>query len=219
MLTHLCRIAQSFQKLGGSPITITIIDPDTVTEANLGRQCFCEADVGLSKAIVLAQRARAFFGFEIEAEVKQFSHVVGIQSAPDVIVGCVDNLAARKKMHAVASPATLKMRQWGEERDVEHKGTYWLDMGNTADTGQVILGGHGLPTVFDVLPQMKKMREPKNVPSCSLAEALSRQDLFINSTLANLGGHLLWQLLRRGGLSHHGYFVNLSTGNVRPLNV
>jgi len=197
MLTHLCRIAQSFTKLGGAPLSITIMDDDTVSEANLGRQCFCEADLGQPKAAVLAQRTRAFFGLDVTAKVERLeSH----QSAEhDLIIGCVDNLSTR--------------------RSISGRAGYWLDLGNTADSGQVVLGGHGLPTVFDVLPQMKTMKEPKNLPSCSLAEALHKQDLFINSTLANFGGQILWQLLRRGGLSHHGYFVNLSSGNVRPINV
>lgn len=201
MLTHLCRIAQTFQKLGGVPIHITIMDDDTVSEANLGRQCFCEADLGQSKAIVLAQRARAFFGLDVEAKVEKFT---GQYVHTDIFIGCVDSLNPRR---SIAGAIAERFQR------------YWLDLGNTADSGQVVLGGHGLPTVFDVLPQMRTMKEPKNLPSCSLAEALSKQDLFINSTLANFGGQILWQLLRRGGLSHHGCFVNLSTGNVRPLHV
>ena len=207
MLTHLCRIAQDFEKLGGSRIGITIMDHDTVSEANLGRQCFCEADIGQPKAIVLAQRARAFFGLDVDPEVCKLS-------APhldhSIVVGCVDNLAARRVMSLAATDSRSKDGS-------SHR--YWLDIGNTADSGQVILGGHGLPTVFDVLPQMKTMKETPNLPSCSLAEALAKQDLFINSTLANLGAHLLWQLIRRGGLNHHGYFVNLTSGNVRPIHV
>ena len=204
MLTHLCRIAQTMEKLGGVDIAINVIDPDTVSEANLGRQCFCEADLGQPKATVLAQRARAFFGIDVEADVNPYDVSRRIDGGwnsggSGFLIGCVDNLKARRSMVNAT------------------KGSYWLDLGNTADSGQVILGGHGLPNVFDVLPQMKTMKEPKNMPSCSLAEALLKQDLFINSTLANLGGQLIWQLLRHGGLNHHGFFANLKTGNVRPL--
>lgn len=198
MLTHLCRIAQTWRKLGGVPINITVMDPDNVSEANLGRQCFCEADIGQPKAVVLAQRARAFFGLEVEAKVQKLQCQSVVES---MIVGCVDNLPARRNMRSISV---------GRE-------CYWLDLGNTADSGQVVLGGHGLPNVFDILPEMKTMKEPKNLPSCSLAEALSKQDLFINSTLANFGGQIIWQLLRKGGVSNHGYFVNLNAGVVRPI--
>lgn len=46
-------------------------------------------------------------------------------------------------------------------------------------------------------------------PSCSLAEALHKQDLFINSTLANLGCSLLWTMLREGMIQHRGFFLNI----------
>lgn len=29
----------------------------------------------------------------------------------------------------------------------------------------------------------------------------------------------IWQLMRHGGLNHHGYFVNLKEGIVLPLSV
>ncbi len=207
MLTHLCRIAQSFHRLGGSPINITVCDADTVSEANLGRQCFCEADIGRNKAIVLAQRASAFFGLSVEANAERMQSQTLINHRPSIVVGCVDRMHPRHEMNAYVT-RTHTTRQ-----------PYWLDLGNTADSGQVVLGGNGLPTVFDVLPQMKKMKDPKDIPSCSLAEALSKQDLFINSTVANFGGQIIWQLLRSGGLSHHGYFINLNSGVVRPLNI
>lgn len=91
-----------------------------------------------------------------------------------------------------------------------------VDIGNTTNQGQVILGGHGLPTFFDVYPELRKKKDRKNEPSRSMAESLARQDLFINSTLATLGGQLMWQLMRHGGINHHGYIVNLHEGLVLP---
>ncbi len=44
--------------------------------------------------------------------------------------------------------------------------------------------------------------------SFSLAEALTRQDLF-QFRIANLGGSLLWQLFREGMLFNRGLFLNL----------
>ena len=195
-ITHLARIWQAWTKLGGKPFRISIYDPDVVTEANLARQVFCEADIGQYKALVLAQRIRAFVGVPVIPVAGKYT-----AGSDSVVVGCVDNLAARRTMQTVTAES------------------YWLDLGNDAHSGQVVLGGHGLPTFFDVLPAMKKAKDPKSTPSCSMAEALSKQDLFINSTVATLGGHLLWQLMRHGGLNHHGYFVNLKEGIVLPLSV
>jgi hypothetical protein len=58
-----------------------------------------------------------------------------------------------------------------------------------------------------------------NTPSCSLAEALTKQDLFINSALANVGASLLWQLFREGMLFNRGFFLNLKEFRTQPLKV
>ena len=207
-MSHLCRIRQAWTKLGGEPFAVELWDDDTVSEANLARQCFCEADIGLPKAIVLAQRLRAFYGVPVAPVVSRigkgnsqwFNPKVG-----EVIVGCVDNLDARR----VISGPRLKASAT----------RYWLDLGNADTYGQVILGGHGLKDFFDLNPELLTAKDPKDVPSCSMAESLSRQDLFINSTIATLAGQLLWQLMRKGRLSHHGYIVNLSSGTTLPLPV
>ena len=209
-LSHLCRIHQAWTRLGGEPFAIDIYDPDTVTEANLARQVFCEADLGCNKALVLAQRMRGFYGIDVTGRDAKFD---AYSVRPSIIVGCVDNLDARRKIAQASAPRTRK--QWDRERP----GIYWLDLGNSASSGQVILGGHGLPTFFDVFPKLLRAKDRKDTPSCSMAEALEKQDLFINSTVATLAGQLLWQLMRRGGLNHHGYFVNLANGRVLPLEV
>jgi len=184
------------------PFSIKLWDPDMVSESNLARQVFCEADVGMPKALVLAHRMQAFYGIPVGHEVAKFTRQY---SHGAVIVGCTDSLDARRKMHSVSS--------------LIKSGCYWLDLGNTMDSGQVILGGHGLPDFFDIFPKMKKAKDPKDLPSFSIAESLSKQDLFINSTVATLAGQLLWTLMRSGRLTHHGFFINLERGNVRPLPV
>ena len=52
-----------------------------------------------------------------------------------------------------------------------------------------------------------------------LAEALEKQDLFINSTLAQLGCNILWKMFRNGMLEHHGLFLNLETMKVNPIMI
>jgi len=106
-------------------------------------------------------------------------------------------------------------------------------MGNNLVDGQIILGQSGfgrrlkngeqplLPTVTDLYPSImdETIPEDDDGPSCSLAEALERQDLFIGQTIATFGLQLLWSLFRNGGVDHHGYFVNLKAGRVTPLPV
>lgn len=77
-----------------------------------------------------------------------------------------------------------------------------------------------LPNVTDLFPQILDARVPEvDIPSCSLAEALESQDLFINQAVTTFGLQLLWMFFRQGGLDHHGYFVNLASGGVSKLPI
>lgn len=42
------------------------------------------------------------------------------------------------------------------------------------------------------------IEEKDSEPSCSLAEALERQDLYINSILAQVGCDILWRMFKEG---------------------
>jgi hypothetical protein len=56
-------------------------------------------------------------------------------------------------------------------------------------------------------------------PSCSLAEALQKQDLFVNSTLAQLGCNILWKMFRQGMIEYQGLYLNLETIKVNPIGL
>jgi hypothetical protein len=58
-----------------------------------------------------------------------------------------------------------------------------------------------------------------DTPSCSLAEALEKQSLFINPTIADFAGNILWQLFTKGSIESHGVFVNLEGMMVMPMKV
>ena len=110
-----------------------------------------------------------------------------------------------------------------------------MDFGNSQDTGQVILSTIGeikqpnsekyqtvasLPFVTDEFGELLKQSEQEdNTPSCSLAEALEHQDLFINSSLTQMGCSLLWNLFRRGMTEYKGFFHNLKDFRTHPIKV
>ena len=58
-----------------------------------------------------------------------------------------------------------------------------------------------------------------NQPSCSAAEALTRQERFINQNLAYQASGIVTQLLRHGAVSYQGGFCNLVTGQLAPLPI
>ena len=56
-----------------------------------------------------------------------------------------------------------------------------------------------------------------DAPSCSVAEALDRQSLFINRVVASHALALLFDLLGRGSIGHAGAFLNLASGQAVPI--
>src|SRR6266568_1216965 len=140
-----------------------------------------------------------------------------VRSEPtDLVIGCVDTRAAR----AAIREAT------GSNSEVD----YWLDLGNNADSGQFILGeplnqvnrrrSTRLRSVAELYPAILDARlDDDGQPSCSAAEALDRQESFINQTLAQHALALLGRLFRHGTVSYHGGFVNLATGTCVSLRV
>lgn len=219
MLTGLARLNHAMRALGHPGLRVEAFDPDRVSEANVGRQLFAPVDVGLPKASVLVHRLNAYFGLDWVAHVDRMEHwnPFGIEGGFDLVVSCVDSRAARvaidRKRPAVRDGAR----------------PYWLDLGNREADGQVVLGQWPigdepdtprLPTVLELFPEMRDLRTPEDdAPSCGLAEALERQELFINQAVVTQALAILWTLFRFGRISWHGAFVNLRTGRTQPLAV
>ena len=67
VITSLARMSVALQALGHPGLHLTAFDPDTVTEANIGRQLFSETELGLNKATALVTRVNRFFGYAWEA--------------------------------------------------------------------------------------------------------------------------------------------------------
>jgi hypothetical protein len=78
-----------------------------------------------------------------------------------------------------------------------------------------------LRTVSELFPEViESDLDGDGLPSCSAAEALDRQEPFVNPTLANHALALLARLFRYGTISYHGAFVSLSgVGGVQMLRV
>ena len=224
VLTALARMSYSLQALGHAGFQVSLWDDDLVTEANRGRQIFAECEVGLSKASALITRCNRFFGTGWKGINKKFDNQSG-QAKTAIYISCVDTASARFEIAEVLKGATGGSHYANMPR-------YWLDFGNGKDTGQVILSTIGsikqpksenfftvdsLPFVTEEFGELLRQSDGNDLPSCSLAEALERQDLFINSALAQMGCSLLWQLFRNGYTLQRGMFLNLEDFKTLPL--
>lgn len=226
VVTALARIDCSLRTLGHKGLHVTVFDDDIVTPANLGRQLFTPMEIGCNKADVLVTRVNRFFGLGWDSKPCRYPSK-GADDTANIIISCVDNAKARIKIGK--NLRTYHNIEGDDEKDF----FYWIDFGNTADTGQVVLGTIkeleqpkskeskpvGKLPCIDELFDLSLVNEKDSGPSCSLAEALEKQDLFINSTLANLGCNLLWNLITSGGIEFNGLFLNLRNMKVNPINL
>lgn len=225
VLTALARIDCALRGLGHQGLDVTAYDDDIVTRANLGRQLFTPLEVGANKAEVLITRINRFFGKDWEAKPCRYPSEE--TKVANITVSCVDNIKARVD---IGKNLRNKNIEGGDDR---WQAMYWLDFGNTTDTGQVVLGTllpveqpkskkakavSEMPCV-DQLFDLSQVDEKDSGPSCSLAEALRKQDLFINSTLSQLGCNLLWKLISQGSIEYNGLYLNLKTMKVNPINL
>lgn len=192
-------------------LDVTVMDPDTVSATNVGRQMFFPSDIGLNKADVLVQRLNMAMGLNWTSVSKALTGESNLHNC-DIVVGCIDNRKARSVIADNGTSASY----------------YWLDMGNTQQGGQIVLGQvtglryrKELPHIGDLFPETidASLDAGDDTPSCSMAEALEKQSLFVNRAMALYGLNLLSELFRHGEIDYHGVFVNLKTARTAPIKI
>ena len=222
MLDNLVLLHRAMLALGHPHgLEVTLVDDDRVSPANIGRQAFYPTDVGSYKAITLINRANMAMGTtQWKASVGRLTTKTQGVTNFDIVIGAVDNRAARLAILRCLEGAA------GGKR-------YYLDMGNSSDTGQVVLGEvipakakrddeWRLPHVGELFPDLIDRAQDSvddDVPSCSLAEALEKQSLFINPAVSMYAAALLFQLFAKGEIESHGAFVNLAHMGAMPLAI
>lgn len=200
---------------GGSPgLHVTVADGDKVSATNCVRQPFSESEIGLYKSVVLVNRLNLFWGLKWQASTEYVTRKT--QGKADILISCVDTRTAR--LEITKSPLFKEC-------------VYWLDLGNTSDCGQFVLGQPKnsrnrktpgrLPTVAELFPEIvtPSLDSKDDLPSCSAVEALERQEPFINQVLAYNALGMLARLFRYGEIGYHGGFVNLQTGRLSSLAI
>lgn len=226
VLSGLGRLHMALTGIGHPGLFVRVFDGDGVDETNIGRQLYSPGDVGANKAVLSVGRVNRYFGTDWEGVPEHYGKGVKKDKTANVTISCVDSARARVEIGRLLALKRQEKVQRGEPNTWLY---YWMDYGNGHKTGQVVLGGLGfnyLPTVLEKFPQLKKpgrgngRKSAENEgPSCSIAQALGKQDLYVNSTLAQLGLNILWKLFREGRLSYHGCYMNLDTMCVNPIRI
>ena len=233
MRTALARMNHALTELNHAGLSVRLWDDDIITKANLGRQLFAESELGLHKSVALINRTNRFFGTDWKAETQKFEkdYFGKFQSnmKSEIYISCVDSVKSRFEIADILNELKIDKGYY------RNQPKYWMDFGNSQYTGQVLLSTIGnirqpnsekyktvqnLPFVTEEFGEILKQSETEDdTPSCSLAEALEKQDLFINSTLAQMGSSLLWSLFRNGLIENRGFFLNLKNFHSQPIKL
>jgi PRTRC genetic system ThiF family protein len=206
LVPHLCRLANWFDA-AGKQISITLIDFDRIESKNLYRQNFCQAELGYNKAQALAVRYKAMFpNLKIGAIEHQVSAISLDRSTPTVVIGCVDNAAARKSIEELMIEYSSLMAHGFSQIPC-----WWIDCGNDYTHGQVVIGNWysvelddyilepatcttlPLPTIQ--YPELLLQIDENETLSCAEQALLSGQSLNLNSQMAIAAGEMVHQLL------------------------
>ena len=209
----LCRLYQAVPE-----VTLVLVDPDRVEEQNLVRQNFLPGDVDQFKAQALAERLAKKYRRPVAYCTGGFAAYQGYKS---VVVGCVDNPAARQEISsAFTQNASYAWPGW------------WIDSGNGANWGQVLVGNvhkEGLGAAFDVAtqrcralplpslqrPELLAQEPPAPDPNCAEAVQAGDQSPTINRMMAALTTEVVRRLLA-GTCPWMSLAVDLDLGEVRP---
>jgi len=231
VLTALMEMNHSLIELDHPGLSVRLWDDDVISHANIGRQRFAECEIGLPKSVALINRINRWSGSHWKAEQSKFERDQKgnrpKHAKATITISCVDDVASRFEI------AEILMQK---EKSFYHDCCkYWLDFGNSKNTGQVLLSTVGdirqpksekyetianLPFVTDEFGDfLRQSEESDNTPSCSVADALLKQDLFINASLAQMGCSLLWNLFRNGLTEYRGFFHNLQDFNTQGIRL
>ena len=233
LISAIARLMLEIESKTNKTATCTIVDYDTVEQHNIPRQNFQQSEIGLFKAEVLAARYSLALGCKISAIAEEFSLRM-LDSAWNkltVIVGCVDNAAARTEISKCLDQNYI-------ERPPH---IFWLDCGNHAGSsaGQVLLGTTNhftLETAFDCkekpnfcvnLPS-PALQHPELLQalseelttvrlSCAEIQARNQQSLFVNQQVAAIASEYLLALTLTGGLRRFATYFDSLPGVLRSL--
>ena len=188
---------------GDDRFTVTLADGDIVEKKNLLRQPFFPEDIGENKASILAEAITAAFGVPCQASTAYVDSVKDLENLFEagaelyrstvdnryfnsldccyILIGCVDNHAARKVMHDYFVSCIQK-----------HTRLIYIDSANEFSDGQVVFGataGGKLQSpdraMFypDILYSDDK---PRSEESCEVLNASAPQHIVVNDLMATI---------------------------------
>ena len=225
--SRLARLDYALREIGHPGLHVKAFDADIVEPMNIGRQLFTPSDVGEKKVHCSLTKINHAFGLQWEGLPKN-ARYVGEDVHSNIVISCVDNAKFRFEL-------SKTMQRPPSGRDYQNM-YYWLDLGNSRNTGQYILGScfkenrnldnkeiepvQKLKNIIDLFPNIQEHDTPSiQGLGCSYEDKLKEQSLFINDVLVAHASDCLSKLLVFKQIKVHGGFVNLDNGMVNSIKV
>jgi PRTRC genetic system ThiF family protein len=220
------KVAKLLGEKFGKKVSVIFVDPDYVEPKNIYRQNFAACEIGRGKAESLAFRYGLSWGVEIEAISKPFERKMLERlgtSGLAIVLGCVDNAAARMEIQEGVRDIYSSARAW------------WIDCGNSNASGQVVVGCGSkspddpfklsgmctwlpLPTARHpelLEAQPEDIREDTAHMSCADLALTDSQGLVINQAIAAQAADMLVRMLITKDLRKWGTYIDLASGTTR----
>ncbi|MBK6591123.1 MAG: ThiF family adenylyltransferase [Acidobacteria bacterium] len=231
----LARLIFELKQQQNKSAEMLIVDPDVVENGNIPRSNFCFAEVGRYKAQTLAERVATAWGIETSFSCEKFDPERHLKSSNSdyrsltIIVGCVDNYLARRKMHL----ALDEFRGYGDASRL-----WWIDGGNGRSSGQVLLGSTTKrlkpeqyftgTSICRALPapslQHSDLLEPERIEtksdvSCPERVSLGEQGLNVNQRVAIEIAEILSSMLLTRSLKRYAVYIDVESGTTRSTYI
>ena len=191
MLSGLARMNEALNLLGIGSLFVNVMDDDIFTQTNIGRQTCSTSDINAYKAKVCVERINRFYGNDWTYEIKKY---VNESRHFDIIISAVDNVSTR--LQIFKKIATI------------------VDIGTDADYGQVIMSKEKIMPNTQDLFDIKSIKE-NNTPSCSMAESLGKQDLFVNTFASMYACQMLYKLFTDRFVDYNQIYFSMNPMNVK----
>jgi PRTRC genetic system ThiF family protein len=229
MAMHAARLTRVLYGLGKRG-HLTLLDPDIVEEGNIGRQLFCDAEVGQPKALALARRYGFAWGVNTTYAVDKYDEKYLNDADITILVGCVDGAEGRRALNETLSH--------NDDQLPFPPSYWWLDCGNVQNSGRVLLGSaysiHALAAAFpepnvcaalpspahlypDLLDDQPEELANNNL-SCAEMLMANQQSFDINASIAVEASKFLTSLLLKRNLKRFACEVNNTSGVVKPTS-
>jgi len=213
----------------GIRVELTLVDPDRISQANIGRQAFAPAEAlggDLPKATSLALRLNCAYGLDVSAWPERYEAEMGARwfhqsgrgtARHHLLIGCVDTHTGRREIAKTV--------------EAFHGRVWALDSGNERFNGQVLIGNttdvdrirldplglcNGLPSPYLQEPDLLEPGTEAQPLSCAGMMLADEQSLMVNRLAAAIAAQYVTGFVLQRQVTQMGTYFSLEPTVMTP---